>query len=352
MSDRQVQEAFHHWMPRFIANGIDYNDLQRMMPKFESWDDWCRVWSEQGAVHEALADEAIAAGHNQSAADAYVQATMYYHFANAIYYRDYDQKEAAHRKKVDCYAKAAPLLDPPSVRIEVPFEDTSLPAYFRTPAGDGPFPCVIMVPGLDSVKEQEFWWEEMLLKRGMATLSFDGPGQGEMWFRQKMRLDYEVAVTALVDWLQARDEIDSERIGLLGHSLGGYFGARAAAHEKRLAAAVLLAGFYAPRDWSKMSVFSRTGMQHIYGAATSEEASEMAGQMTLEGVADKITCPIMVLHGSKDTLIADSDAHKLANDAQGPVDLVIYPDGNHVMNNYVYKMRPQVVDWLMDQLVG
>ena len=55
MSDKQVQEAFYHWMPRFMANNVDYNDLQRIQANMESWDDWCRAWSEVGAEHEALA---------------------------------------------------------------------------------------------------------------------------------------------------------------------------------------------------------------------------------------------------------------------------------------------------------
>ena len=60
MTDKQVQEAFYHWMPRFMANNVDYNDLQRIQAGMESWDDWCRAWSELGAEHEALAEEAAA----------------------------------------------------------------------------------------------------------------------------------------------------------------------------------------------------------------------------------------------------------------------------------------------------
>jgi 2,6-dihydroxypseudooxynicotine hydrolase len=74
------------------------------------------------------------------------------------------------------------------------YENTSLPAYLRLPDGEGPHPCVILVCGLDSVKEQELHWEEELVHRGIATLSFDGPGQGEMWFRMKTRADVFVSL--------------------------------------------------------------------------------------------------------------------------------------------------------------
>ena len=351
-NDKQVQEAFYHWMPRFMANNVDYNDLQRMRAKMESWEDWCRVWSEMGAEHEALAMAAEAAGHRLTATDAYKRATLYYHFANAIFYQDMVQKEVAHQKKMECYAKAAPYFDPPAERLEIPFEDTSLPAYFRTPNGPGPHPCVIMVCGLDSVKEQESEWEDALLARGMATLSFDGPGQGEMWHRMKLRLDFEESVVAVVDYLSDRPEIDTNRIGLLGHSMGSFFGARAAAREHRLAAAVLIAGFFTPRNWDNMSIFSKTGLQHLFGTNTPAETRVLAEQLTLEEVAGNIRCPILIMHGTKDTLTPPEDAQRLADAVNCPVELIIYEGGNHVMNNFVYRMRPQACDWLMDQLHG
>ena len=208
-----------------------------------------------------------------------------------------------------------------------------------------------MVCGLDSVKEQETEWEDALLERGMATLSFDGPGQGEMWSRMKLRLDYEESVVAIVDDLSRRGEIDGERIGLLGHSMGGYFGARAAAREHRLDGAVLIAGFFEAWDWDDMSVFARNGMQHLFGTDTEAEARELAAKLTLEDVAADIRCPILIMHGTKDTLIPADDAHRLANAVTCPTEVVIYEGGNHVMNNFVYKMRPQAADWLADRLV-
>ncbi|HEX9923029.1 MAG TPA: prolyl oligopeptidase family serine peptidase [Anaerolineae bacterium] len=350
-NDRQIQEAFHHWMPRFMASTVDYSDLQRMITKMESWDDWCRVWSEMGAEHEALAEEALAKGHRVTATDAYLRATIYYHFGNAIFYQDMAQKEAAHWKKVECYTKAAPYLDPPAERLEIPFDDTTLPAYLRLPPGPGPHPCVILVCGSDSVKEQETEWENTLLKRGMATLSFDGPGQGEMWFRMKMRLDYETCFVPLVDYLVSRDDIDSERIGLLGHSKGGYLGARGAGYEHRLKCAVLIAPFFDRKPFDKLSTFLRAGYKHISGSANEDEAREFVEQFTLSDIAGDIQCPILIIHGGKDTLTPLDHAERLVAATNCPTELLVFPDGNHVVTNYVYKMRPAAADWLADRLV-
>jgi 2,6-dihydroxypseudooxynicotine hydrolase len=350
IEDDKIREALHHWLPRFLANGIDYNDLQRITDSMNGWDDWCRVWSEVGAEHAELAEKAFSAGHLVSAGEAFRRAAIYYHFGQMIFYTDKSQKLAAHNKQVALYRKAAPLLRPPAKRLEIPFAETSLPAYLRTPGSHAPFPLVILVCGTDSVKEQESPWEEAFLARGIATLSFDGPGQGEMWHRMKMRLDYEEAIVALVDYLTTHEQINSRRIGLLGHSMGGHLAARGASREHRLAAAVVLAGFFERGDWGKVRMFSRAGLQHLFGLGSEAEAREIAGKLTLADVAGDIRCPLLIVHGGKDTIVPAEDAHRLAELTTCPTDLIIFPEGNHACNNIVYKVRPTVSDWLADQL--
>jgi 2,6-dihydroxypseudooxynicotine hydrolase len=350
IDDSGIQEALNHWTPRFLASGIDYNDLQRILARMKSWPDWCRTWSEMGAQHRALADEAMSAGHTSTACDAYRRASMYYHFGNAIFYTDPVQKQAAHREKVACYAQAAPLLHPRAERIDISYENITLPAFLRLPDGPGPHPCVVLVCGLDSVKEQEYHWEQVLLERGMATLSFDGPGQGETWYRMKMRADFESAVSAVVDDLARRREIDRTRIGLLGHSMGGHFGARAAARDHRIAAAALIAGFFELPPWEEMSVFLRAGLQFIFGASDQAQAQACAKQLTLEGLAREIRCPLFLAHGAKDTLIPVEEAYRIQAAVTCPTELFILTEGNHSCNNLVYRIEPGIADWLADRL--
>jgi len=352
IDDSKIREALYHWQPRFLSNGIDYNDLQRIINSMSSWDDWCRTWSAVGAEHAAYAEQALAAGRLVTAGQAFQRAAIYYHFGQMIFYTDKAQKFAAHSKQVELYRKAAPLLRPPAERLEIPLEDTSMPGYLRLPQGNGPHPCVILVCGTDSVKEQESPWENALLARGMATLSFDGPGQGEMWPRMKMRLDFEKAIIAVVDYLVSRPEIDPRRIGVLGHSMGGHLAARGAAYEHRLAAAVVLAGYFRRGDWEEMRMFSRAGLQHLFDLKDKEEVREVARQLTLEGIAGNIQCPLLIVHGEKDTIIPVEAAYKLAAATTCPTELLIFPDGNHSCNNIVYKVRPSVSDWLGKELTG
>ena len=57
-ADSRVDLVFSHNMPRYEATGIDPNDLRALMKRIDRWEDWCRVWSDEGARHEAMAREA------------------------------------------------------------------------------------------------------------------------------------------------------------------------------------------------------------------------------------------------------------------------------------------------------
>ena len=109
-------------------------------------------------------------------------------------------------------------------------------------------PVLVMAVGLDSAKEETDAYERPYLDRGIATLVFDGPGQGEGEYDFAIRGDYEVAVKAVVDFVMTRDDLDTARIGLWGVSLGGYYAPRAAAFEKRIKACIALGG---PYDWQE-----------------------------------------------------------------------------------------------------
>ena len=78
-SDPQVALTFLHNLPRYEAIGVDPNDLRALIKAIDRWEDWCRLWSEAGARHEALAREAQSKGLRVTAAEAFIRASVYYH---------------------------------------------------------------------------------------------------------------------------------------------------------------------------------------------------------------------------------------------------------------------------------
>lgn len=170
------------------------------------------------------------------------QAAVYYHFAKFLFVQDLSQMRAAHRKAVRCLDTALPCLDPPGRRVEIPFDGARLVGILRLPSGAGPHPAVVMIPGLDSAKEEFRSTEALFLERGVATFSVDGPGQGEAEYDLPIRGDWEVPGAAVLDAVSALDGVDGSRLGLWGVSLGGYYAPRVASGDRRVRACVALAG--------------------------------------------------------------------------------------------------------------
>ena len=347
-----MESAIAHWAPRFISNGVLLADFHEVTASVARWEDWCEAWSARAAVHEGLGREALAERHFLTAGEHLSRAAVYYHFAKFLFVHDLGEMRGAHMKAVQCRNDALPHLRPPGERVEIPFEDHALAGILRHPHNaNARAPVLIMVPGLDSAKEELEAYELPFLARGMATLIIDGPGQGEAEYRFPIRGDYETAVTAIVDWITQRDDLDADRVGLWGVSLGGYYAPRAAAHEKRIRACIALAG---PYDWFEifdaLPPLTREAFRVRSHLATQEEARAHARTLTLAGCAESIACPLFVLAGRQDRLVPWQHAQRLATEAKGPVELMIVEDGNHIANNRPYRYRLRSADWMAAQL--
>ena len=129
--------------------------------------------------YERLAQAADHAGQAATAAGAWQRAALAWHWGKFVFTDDPVQQRAAHDRTVACFAKAAPALDPPAELVAVRYGSHTLAACLRVPPGQAKTVAVIMVPGLDSAKEELQATAEFFLARGLATLAIDGPGQGE-----------------------------------------------------------------------------------------------------------------------------------------------------------------------------
>ena len=353
MADKRVEAAIRNWAGRFIANGIDYNDFVRTTGAVSRWEQWLEAWTATAEVHVELARRALERGHRHSAGEAFVQAAVSYHFSKFVWVVDPALNRRNTEAAVRSLASAHELLDPTAERIEAQLPDGGrVVANLRRPSGETPAPLVVLIPGLDSTKEEFFGWEQVFLDRGMATVSLDGPGQGETGFSLNIRPDYEVAVAAILDAVAGRPELDPQRIGAVGVSLGGHYVVRAAAFEPRLKAIAGISGpFELAANWEVMPELTRETIAHHTGSADPEQARRRAGELSLTGVAERVTQPCLVITGKLDRVIAWEDTQRIAEAVPG-AEWVLHEDGSHVCNNIPYKYRPQVADWLHDHLSG
>lgn len=349
--DPRVDAAISHWAPRFIANGVVYSDFVEVTQGIERWEQWCAAWSARALVHERLGEEALAGGHRLSAGEHLTRAGVYYHFAKFLFVDHPQEMRKAHMRAVECRNRALRLVDPQGERVAIPYEGKSLAGILRKPAEIVRPPCVVMVMGLDSAKEEMDAYERVFLERGLATLAFDGPGQGEAEYDFAIRGDYEVPVRAVVDWLGARGDVDAARLGLWGVSLGGYYAPRAAAFEPRIKACIALSGPYDWGDaWERLPSLTRAAFRARSHARSDDEARAKAATLTLKNAAHHIACPLFIVAGRLDRLVPASHAERLAAEAKGSTTLLMIEDGGHVANNRAYRYRTQSADWMAERL--
>jgi dipeptidyl aminopeptidase/acylaminoacyl peptidase len=349
MTDPRVSSAISHWAPRFVSNGVLLADFEDVTKSLERWEDWCGAWSARARVHEQLGRDALKEGYKLTASEHLIRAAIYYHFAKFVFVQDVKQMRAAHVKAVECYRDGIAHARPPGERVEVPYENRSIYGVLRKPNLSNN-PVLIMAPGLDSTKEEIHAYEEPFLQRGIAVLAIDGPGQGEAEYDIPICGDYERAGSAAVDWIEGRPDLNAEKIGIWGVSLGGYYAPRAAAYEKRIKACIALSGPYEwDRIWDGLPELTRETFRVRSHSKDETQARAVAKTLTMKEAAPRITCPMFIVTGRQDRLVPASHAEQLAKAVSGSVDLMIVEDGGHNANNRPYRYRSQTADWLAGQ---
>jgi pimeloyl-ACP methyl ester carboxylesterase len=147
-----------------------------------------------------------------------------------------------------------------------------------------------------------------------------------------------------------RPDLDHDRIGLCGVSLGGYYAPRAAAFEPRVKAVAGISGPFCFGDmWADLPPMTRQTFVVKAGAADDAEGERLAKTLDLDGVCQQITVPALYVTGAKDRLIPWQQTARQAQET--PLGrFVNYPEGNHGVSNMPYRARPVLADWMADQL--
>ncbi len=286
-----------------------FQAASRMVPgDQESWHvEWTRV-AERNRIR---GDEAEAAGNINTAMTCWLRAVDYYRQAEFWLLPDDPRRLETFTKCESCFQKAIQYFVPAGETVQIPYEDgTHLFGYFlRAPYDVAKQPAIISFGGLDSFKEELLYMVgNGMLARGISCLMVDGPGQGGTLRREGIpnRPDYEVPVGRCIDYLETRDDVDLSRIAVSGTSLGGYYAARAASKEPRLAAAISHGAI-----WDVADLWGGAGEDHglahhikwVFGVESMADANERFPEFTLNGVLGEMKCPYLIIHGAHDVLV-------------------------------------------------
>jgi hypothetical protein len=354
------------------------------------YEGWYGAWLATADRVRGFAEHGVAKGHRASARDAFLRASTYYNTAAFFLDGTSDPSRLlptwkAHR---ECFDEAASRFDSPFEKVEIPYEGTTLPGYlFKVDDSGSSRPLLILNNGSDgTVTDMYLMGAAAALERGYNALTFDGPGQGAALFVQGLyfRPDWEKVVAPVVDFALKRPEVDPEKVAIQGVSQAGYWVPRAVAFEHRIAAAIADPGVVdVSTSWSarlpqemqellergqkqEFDRYMEEGMQSSqslrytvrfrmrpYGTDSPYEAYKMVEQYSLDGVADKIRCPMLVTDPENEQFWP-GQSHQLYDVLTCPKELVSFTAAegadSHCEPKALSLRDQRIFDWLDETL--
>jgi esterase FrsA len=345
-------------------------EVQELLGRLSSLDPdlWGREWGKLGARYEALAGDKEKEGGQKAAAAVYFQAYEYYRVGRYPVPSS-PEKMNCYRGALRTFLKAAPYMDPPIERVEIPFEDKKIVGYLQVPKVAKRPAVVIHWGGVDGWKEDRRTNGELLHREGLATFTMDMPGTGE---NPLLGTDprAERTFSAAIDYLQQRDDVDGQRIACMGSSFGGYWAAKLAHVEaQRLRGAVNWgAGVHwtFQEEWLRPALTVKASQYllgpaslldaraYVLGAKTLEEVLRLAPRLSLktQGLLDQPSARLLCINGKLDDQHPVQDIYLLLEHGS-PKDVRIMPDAGHMgrrpgqPNNEVQRI---VIQWLKQRL--
>jgi pimeloyl-ACP methyl ester carboxylesterase len=349
---------------------VKRDDVGQVVGNLTSLDPdlWGKEWGNFGHKYEALAGEQEKSGDQRKAGENYYLAYEYYRIGRYPVPSS-PEKMSCYKGALRSFLKAAPSMDPPLERIAIPFEEKQVIGYLQIPRGVERPPVVMHWGGVDGWKEDRRTNSDVLLARGIACFTIDMPGAGENPCSGS-DLRAERTLSAALDYLETRSDIDGKRIACMGGSFGGYWAAKLAHTEpKRLRGAVNWgAGVHRTfqEEWLRPAL-TLTASQYlmgpaslldarsyIFGVKTLEETLKIAPTLSLvaQGLIDEPCAPLLCINGKEDDQHPISDLYLLAEHGS-PKDLRIIAGAGHMgrrkgqSNDDVVEI---VTNWLKERL--
>jgi dipeptidyl aminopeptidase/acylaminoacyl peptidase len=233
-------------------------------------------------------------------------------------------------------------LDLPGVeaeRVEFPSRDGGILSGWFVPGPDSapkPWPCILLVYGYAGYKEQMGYYANIVHKAGFAAFMFDMQGSG-LRRGKPVTLGYKEKWDLMdaVSYAHGRPDVDGERLGALGISMGAATTLLAAESDPRIRAIVADSSFATLVDMIQPGLKAFVGSPAaLFAPLIVRYAETMMGvkasTISPEDSARKLgDRPVMVIHGNDDPLTNPRSAHRIHAALPGPKELWIVPNCGH-----------------------
>ncbi len=225
------------------------------------------------------------------------------------------------------------LLQPSGAKVcryDYQVDARAVEALLFRPAGDGPFPGVLMIPGYQRTAKDQIPLGARLAAEGFAGVSVSQPGFGG----SQGPADYVGPKTLKVltsgyRKLQHERFVDPNRLGIYGYSRGGMAASLLAVELDDVKAAVLGAGIY---DFKKAyDDVTLHGIQENMKAETGMTREAIVQRSSVLRM-ERLKCPVLILHGEKDKNVPVSQALLLRDRLTAlhkQFEIRLFPDREH-----------------------
>jgi len=341
-----------------LGRGFMMQDLTAVYTKVTGRRSFPKAWAKRAAKLETMAKEAEGKGRLVTARRLYHRAALCFGRAQHLVpvHRN-PNKEDWYRALYRNYDKLIELSDGAMEKVSLEFEPGhKVHAVFHKAPGDGPKPTVLIIPGMDALKEDVGNpFENDYTIRGMNICCIDGPGQGECNFNETWLTadNYQKAASAVIDWLVARDDVDGDKVGAMGMSMGSRWGVQVGAADKRVKAVVgqmANVGTFDIIFEQAQPNFKRIFM-YMTGYTDEDAFDEhMKTHDHLPDVAKELTVPHLLVAGDMDELCTPQDIETFRANLAGPTELWLYEGIFHPMGEVSAEIYPAMADWMLTTL--
>ena len=324
ISPTDLQEAFasihvlgrDEWGPAFITVGDHYMDEAKRLAESnpaEADNDYLKAWRIYGFGRWPVAWS--------------------------------EGRKRSYQKSLAAFLAYARSLEPPLQIVRIPYAGSEIVAYLRLPSERrAPVPVVLGISGLDGRKEGQVLTFAPLLSHGIGFLAVDGPGTGEA--PVKFGPTADKMFSRILDYLARRPEIDKTRIAVYGASLGAYWAAKLAFTEHDRLRFVLAqspgADYLFRKKWVQNHIVGNH--EYLYGFAPALmyimagdvntlgqfETAWAANSLVAQRLSEKLSAPMLIIGGAKDSQVAIADTDLLLESGQGPKYAWVNPLGGHM----------------------
>lgn len=348
---------------------VNYQDVEQLVLNNKtilSRDHWAQSWINLAKKYQATGQEKLEQGLKNEAKDALQMAIRYYYIArwplaNSLL------KQEAYASLKEMFVLLSNIQTAHIFELlNIPYQKKVIRAYLKRPITDQPAPVILHWGGIDTWKEDLNHLANAYLSQGWASIVIDMPGTGESVELASSTAD--AIFSAVLDYIETRHELNSQKIVAQGSSWGGYWATKLAFTEaSRLKGTVNWGGpvhdFFS-EEWQEKALSSqeylfdvKEAVMGLYG--TNDFADYLCKNKVMslmeQNILSKKSAPMLYINGQKDTLVPFSDTAIVLNHVSN-AQMWSNPIGIHMgiggEINHQYIIGKVMIPWIKNIFEG